>query len=380
MIFFYFLFSSVILYLDYMRNKCLITPTVLTIFSYDVALLLYIPGKIFFNYKEINDEVFTVLLIGIFFIWLPSLCFPKAKKKLFLSSRVNLKFNLKLILFVLFVLQCIFVLEKFQHGTIGSEEFEKNYSQGLGAHFLNLYIVCITYLLCFIKFDLFSILFIIFGLFFTFLSGTKYHLIFIFLVVIQKYLYRDGIKKIIKIGLICFWGVFLVFSLNYFLGFIFRQSLDSNFLKFVTNHFFKYVSGGLIGFSEMLNGAETHGLKNAFVYIDSIKSEDTNVYSIIGYYFLRSSFVSLINIFCLSFLGHLVLFILNNIKITSVKNSFFLVYTFFWGNCLFLSFFSPFYLLFNVWEWAILACLSIIYMSPNFANFFLKYNVVQGKF
>ena len=192
-------------------------------------------------------------------------------------------------------------------------------------------------------------------------------------------MYRDGIKKLGKIAFICLLGVFFVFALNYFLGFIFRNTLDANFFKFITNHFLKYVSGGLIGFSELLSGAETHGFKNAFVYIDSVRIEDTNVFSIIGYYFLRSSFGYLVNIVCLSVSGYLVLFVLNGSKIGSKKNGLFLFYTFFWGNCLFLSFFSPFYLLSNVWEWAILACLSIIYMSPNFANVFLKYNVIQDE-
>lgn len=362
-----------ILFYEIKKYKTFISPTILTIFSYTVAVVLAIIGKYVFGYIPVSNKMYMVLTLAIYVTWIPSLFFSCHSRQIIVFEKQQTAYSVNIITIILLLLICLLFLDKLKYGSVGSELFETNYSHGIFAHLLILYSVIATYILCFIKKKLIDYVFIVTALFFVFLSGVKYHIIFIFLVYILKQLIVVSKNKVLHIGFICFILVFFIFSLNYFVGFMLRNgSVDENaFINFAFNHFLKYVSGGIIGFSTIMDGAIRDS--GGFVAIDMSGMQTTNVYSLIGQYILNYGYLG----------GFLILFLHSSsayfffYKSMTEKNlfyrkSYFMFYAFFFGVPFFLSFFAPYHGLLRVWEWGFWSLLISIIQNYKSWNYFFK--------
>lgn len=363
-----FLFSFIILcfpivFIEYKKYKTIISPVVLMIISITTAIVLLLIGQYYFDYLQVSYEVQFLLILSIYITWLPSIFLPVKKTKNIDFESVAYNIESKYLIILLLIVTFIFFIGKIKFAPIGSEEFETNYSHGIFAHLNNLIIVLVTYTFCFTKKSFFSLLLILIGAILVFLSGTKYHIIFIFLVYVIKRLYIPNKRIFVKIGIICLVGIFLLFTVNYLVNFIIRGTLDNTFFKFALNHFLKYVSGGLLGFSQMLKGAYTWD--RGFVFIDTTHIEATNVYTFFGSFFVRYNYLSLLFIFIISLFSYLAfgLFIFEQNEFR--KRIFFLFYAFFFGTQMFLSFFSSYYKLSNFYEYAFFSCFLYFFFQKS---------------
>ena len=345
------------------------------IFSITAAIILLLIGQYFFDYLQVSYEVQFLLILSIYITWLPSIFLPVKKTKNIDFESDAYTIESKYLIILLLIVTFIFFLDKIRFAPIGSEEFETNYSHGIFAHLNNLIIVLVTYTFCFSKKNFFSILLIIIGTILAFLSGTKYHVIFIFLVYVIKRLYISNKQIFIKMGIVCLIGVFLLFAVNYIINFFIRGTLDNTFLKFTFNHFLKYVSGGLIGFSQMLKGAYTWD--RGFVFIDSTQIEATNVYTFFGSFFMKYNIISFLLIFVISSSAYLAFGLFAFEENQLRKRVLFLFYAFFFGTQMFLSFFSSYYKLSNFYEYAFFSILLYFLLQKKVGKtifFFRRYN------
>lgn len=332
------------------------------------SILLYF-GQCYFSYLEVSWTVHLLMLSSVYITWLPSFLLPNNDKTRFSKSYVSNE-N-KYPIFVFLLIEFVFLIGKINYAPIGSLEFEENYSHGVFAHLNNFLIVLTAYMICFSKKNLFVFFVIAIGLLLSFISGTKYHIIFIFLVYVIKCLYSPSKKTFLKIVIGCLMGVFTLFAINYLVNFFIRGTLDDRFIRFALNHFIKYVSGGFIGFSQILNGAHSWG--RGFVFVDSIGVESTNVYTFFGSLFLHYGFFSFIILLVLSIAAHMFFYLFMYEKRPNMKNILFLMYSFFFATQMFLSFFSSYYRLSNYYEWFVFSFILYFFLKKNTWNCFFSF-------
>lgn len=359
-----------IIYCEKKFHKTLITPASMMAISYIITILAAKIGNIYFNYFPISSRVYFIVLVSIGFAWIPSFIVPKQNDK---KSDIEMKFQLsfcnKVYLFLLEIGLLIGLIFKLRNGAIASTSFEDNYMHGPFAHLLNLFCVITMFAMCFSEKNIYTISIIGFGFFLVFLSGVKYHVIFMFLTYVIKILYLGKRKDYIRIGLICFLGVFFIFFMNYFLSFLIRGIKSDKFFIFIINHFLMYISGGLVAFSELLRG--NGGVKSGFVSIDTVGINSTNVYSLIGELYLKHSVFSFINIFIISLIGYILFYYFIKQRNILNKQLLFIAYTIFSGVPLLLSFFGSYYGLLRTFELPILALICCILLQKNFGKKFL---------
>lgn len=359
----FIVFCFPIVIIEYKKYKTFISPVILMIFSIGAAIILLLFGQYYFDYLQVSLEVQFLLIISIYITWLPSVFLPVKKTEPTDFELINFNRESKyLIMFFLFII-FIFFIGKIRYAPIGSEDFESNYSHGVFAHLNNLLTVLVTFTLCFSKKKPFSIFLIIVGTILAFLSGTKYHIIFIFLVYVLKRLYVPNKRSFFKMVIICLLGVFLLFTFNYLVNFFIRGTLNNSFFKFAFNHFLKYVSGGLLGFSQILKG--TYSWDRGFVYIDSVNVEATNVYTFFGALFFKYNFASFVLIFIIATFAYLSFGLFIFQKNQFKKNICFLFYSFFFGTQMFLAFFSSYYKLSNLYEYAFFSIILYFLLQKN---------------
>lgn len=359
-----------IIYCEKKFHKTLITPASMMAISYIITILAAKIGNIYFDYFPISSRVYLIVLVSMGFAWIPSFVVPKPNdKKSDIETRFQLSFCNKVYLFLLEMGLLIGLVLKLRNGAIASASFEDSYMHGPFAHLLNLFCVITIYVTCFSKKDIYSILLILLGFFLVFLSGVKYHIIFMFLTYIIKILHLGNRRDYVRIGFICFLGVFLLFFLNYFLSFLLRGVKSEKFFMFIISHFLMYVSGGLIAFSELLHGAKV-GTKG-FVFIDTNSLQSTNVYSLIGELYMDHFVISFVYIFVISFIGYILFYLFNKQINEQRKQLFFIAYVMFSGCPLLLSFFGSYYGLSRTIELPILALICCILLQKNFGKEFL---------
>lgn len=369
---------TIIFFIEYKKYKTFISPASLSILSYTIAIVVALIGEKIFNYKAISDNVYFIILLSIIVTWIPSFMFharnPQNYKIIdiqFVKRKVS--FSNQIIFFSLIVLSTIGLFFSLKNGKPGSEQFELQYSHGIFAHIRNLFSVIITYLLCF-KPKTKKIIFVtIFCLSCVFLSGTKYHLYFIFFPILIMYLKRPTLKKMITLLIISVAICVFIFASNYLIGFLLRGSKIENFGSFVFNHLCKYIGGGLIGFSEYLNGAKS--FSRGFYWIDTVHIESSNVYTLIGGFFFKYGWCSLLNMFIIGVFGYLIFWTMLQTVTKNKKEIIFLFYCYLIGIPMLLSFFASYYGLSNIWEFAFFSLLIYIILQERILNPILQYKI-----
>lgn len=366
---------SIILFIEYKKYRSFSSPAALSVLSYTVAIVAAFLGKRFFKYQSISDYCYFIILVSIIVVWLPSFMFyANSAKTHELKSCFVPSFSNNAIFLLLLGLLVIGVYGSLRYGGIGSETFENQYSHGIFAHIRNLFSVIITYLLCFSKKTKKVVIVIMAGVFFVFLSGTKYHLFFIFLPLLIMQLRKPTMKKMFFLaqigGLVC---IFL-FAVNYFVGFLLRGMKVDNFNSFIINHLLKYIGGGLIGFSEYLNNIPAYS--NGFRWIDTAQLESTNVYTLIGGYFMSDGYIGLVYIFIISIIGYLAFFLIQYSSIKQ-KDFVFLFYCYLFGIPMLLSFFASYYGLLNIWEMSFFSLFIFVLLQKRLLNPILKFDVTN---
>ena len=366
------LFVIILLYVERLKYKTIITPVSLMGISYLIAIVVAKIGEIFYSYYTISSKTFSILIISLVFAWLPSVILPiysskelAKEKKQFSNTNIFYMYMLLILLFMGLIL-------KLRNGKIATEAFESNYMHGPFAHILNLFTVIIMYSICFAKKKFSTILLIIFGVFFIFLSGVKYHIMFVFLIYILKLLYKGNIKDFWFIGILCLIGVLALFIFNYFASFFLRGVKNDAFMKFVLNHFCMYISGGIIAFSRLLDGF--HPGINNFVFIDSLGLKSTNVYTIIGQLYMQFGYKSYFVILFLSFIAYILFYLFISNK-ERKQMFYFLVYVLFSGVPFLLSFFGSYYDLSRTYELPIIASILFFLLQKNFAREIIEYKI-----
>lgn len=350
---------ATIIFIEYKKYNSCLSPASLVTISYGVAIVFAKLGNIFFSYLEISDKVYTLILLSIIVTWIPSFIIPvklRVKEKYYALKDPS--YANYLILFLISVLLTIGLLLCLKRGSLGSESFEMNYSRGIFAHLRNLFSVLIAYLICFSKKTKKIIFYIFLGIFFIFLSGTKYHLYFLFFPLLLLNLRNPSLKDIfilIEIGIV---GCFAIFALNYFIGFLFRGITTDGFIGFIINHLLKYIGGGLIGFSQWLEGVPP--IYEGYRWVDTVHVENTNVCTLIGGLYMGYGYASYILIFVISVISYVFFYL-----IVSNDNNrvLFLTYCYISGIPLLLSFFSWYYSLTNIWEMVICSLVVEIVLS-----------------
>ncbi|MBR4267260.1 MAG: oligosaccharide repeat unit polymerase [Bacteroidales bacterium] len=341
-------------------GKSLASPSSLVSISSLIGLFFAYIGEKFYSFYPVSNFVYALYSGCLLLFYVPSIFFYKYKEKrkyvLIERNFSSLDFYLMLILIVIGI---VHLYKTLSCGFIGSESFENQYSRGLGAHNLNLIICFSAFYLLFIKKKIFSLLLFILLFILIFLSGTKYHILFVISAFLIKFLYtRPSAKKIIKLSVIICIVVFAMFMANYFINFLLKGYSMDNFFSFVMGHFAKYIGGGFIAVGRIIehedimpslfNSQVSSGFES-YILISSKVEEYTNVYTLFGGILLSYGYIRLI-------IFTLVLSIVSNIIYYGISNKFtFLAYSFFIGIPLLMTFFSPYWGLFNVWEWAILS-------------------------
>lgn len=368
----YFLLAIVIFF--YHKNKKIAysTPACIVTFSIFVGLFFAEVGGLFFDFLEVSNIFYIISFIVCLIFFAPMFFCKKnigAKREYKKSIFQN---NIKLIYIFLFIVLTVHFARCMSFGSVGSELFEYNYSRHLGAHFLNLLIVAIAYTICFMPVRK-NIIFIVIGLFFVFLSGTKYHLIFIFATCFIIFMHRKPrFRKIFKIVFFIFFTILSVFIINYFVGFKLRGISTDNFLEFVIVHFLKYVGGATIAFGEIIENdlikidffnSYISSTFTEFIGISSSVDEITNVYTSFGSFLFEYGYLKTLMIFIIGSC------LFNFLYFYRLKtSSSLLAYSFFVGTPLLMTFFSSFWVLTNIFEWGFLALI--------FEPFFLSENSI----
>ena len=366
---------SIILFVEYKKYRSFLSPAVLSILSYTVAITAAFLGRIFFKYQSISDYCYFIILLSVIVVWLPSfMVYTNRMRVHYLKSCFVPSFSNNVIFFSVMGLLIIGLYGSLRYGSVGSENFETQYSHGIFAHIRNLFSVIITYLLCFSKKTKKVVIVIVAGLFFVFLSGTKYHLFFIFLPLFIMQLRQPTIKKLFFLVQVGGLGCILLFAANYFVGFLLRGMELDNFNSFVVNHLLKYIGGGLIGFSEYLNNIPAYA--EGFRWVDTVHIENTNVYTLIGGYFISNGYIGFIYIFIISIIGYFVFFLLHCSSMRQ-KDFIFLFYCYLFGIPLLLSFFSSYYGLLNIWELSFFSLFIFILLQKSLLNPILKFDVAD---
>jgi oligosaccharide repeat unit polymerase len=366
-----------ILYCEKVRWKNLVSPSALMAFSYIGATLFAFIGNIFFNYYIISDTVFFLLVLSLLTFWLPSLLFNIKHKKMKIAYKKKNPFIESFLLFLLLSVELMLFLNIIRGGyALGSEEFENAYSRGLIAHLLNLLIVFFAYFLCFKRKDLIVSILIILSFLLIFISGTKYHIIFPVLVWFIYLLFKNvTYKKMIRVLFFIIIIVFVFFTANYYIGFVLRETdMNFNFMRFILNHILKYISGGFISLSRILelNYVHLEFFQNKKMYFDPAvfistdRVEATNVRGLLGAFLLsRGYFTTYIYFFMLGFI-----FNYSYVRLLKANNVFFfLVYSFFIAVPMLLSFFANYYTLLNIWEWAIFSFFISIILNNKILHY-----------
>jgi hypothetical protein len=350
-----------ILYCEKVRWKNLVSPSALMAFSYIGAMLLAFIGNIFYNYYIISDFVFFLLALSLLAFWTPGLLFNIKQKKLTIGYKKKNLFIEYFLLFLLLSVVFMLILNMIRGGyVLGSEEFQSAYSRGLVAHLLNLLIVFFTYFLCFRRKDFIASILITLSFLLIFISGTKYHIIFPFLAWFIHSLFKNTTyKKMMQLLFSIIIIVFVLFATNYYIGFLLiKTDMNFDFIHFILNHILKYISGGFISLSRILElnyvhleffqNKETHF--DPSIFISTGRFEVTNVRGLLGSFLLsRGYFTTYIYFFTLGFI-----FNYSYVRLLKADNAFFfLVYCFFIAVPMLLNFFANYYTLFNLWEWAI---------------------------
>jgi oligosaccharide repeat unit polymerase len=364
-----------IVYYEKKKWNSLSSPAVLMSFSYLGAVICGVIGNSFYNYYTISHKVYFLLSLSILAFWLPSLLFNLKKRKV-IAKREKVVFSEYSFFLLAFSLLAFFSVNLIRGRglSVGSEEFEEIYSHGINAHLRNLLIVLFTYFLCF-KRNTFIIIVIKIGSFILiFISGTKYHIIFPFLIWFVFFLHQNkSLKKIFFLSLRALFVIFILFSTNYYIGFHLRGTFneDHNFYDFVFNHFLTYISGGFISVSEILKknyidiGVFYNNMQIPFDVFVSISqtSKVSNVRGLFGTYLLSYGYLFTYMFF---FILGLVFYYLYIMMLKSGNKYYFLAYGFFIASPMILSFFASYYRLLNIWEYTFFSfLLQIIFLLIN---------------
>lgn len=371
-----------IIFIERKRQKSFVSPAILAALSTMVGVLFAHIGYLFYDFYPISDSVYMIYSVCLIIFSIPSLFFQNNILSInTISKQSKIDIKCAILYLILFVCAILHLIKNLKYGNVGSEEFEANYSRGLGAHTLNLLIVLVTYSLLFHKKNLLMLLFIGISFVFIFLSGTKYHILFILAAYLLKYLHKQ--KRFSEILKLCAYiGVlgFLFFTLNYFVGFLLRGSNMDGFVKFAIGHFAKYIGGGFIALGRVLDGnfvtphilgSDSELLDDLYVAVSATIEETTNVYTLFGYFLLKYGYFPMFSIvWILGWIAHTLYNAMSN-------RYFFLFYSFITGIELFMTFFSPYWKLLNVWEWAIYSIFLKMLLTANFK--FPKTNESQNQ-
>jgi oligosaccharide repeat unit polymerase len=344
-------------------------------FSYLSVVICAIAGNFFYDYYIISDKVYFLLSLSVLFFWMPSLLL-KLKKRKMIAAKEKIVFTEYSFFFFLLVLSAANIIAEGKF-SIGSEEFEENYSRGITAHLRNLITVLFTYFLCFKKETIISIIIKIASFVLIFISGTKYHIIFPFLIWFVLFLHRNkSLKKMLFLSFNASLAIFILFFSNYYIGFHLRGTFENshNFFNFIVNHFLTYVSGGLISFSQILennyiNLGVFYNTENtpydAFVSLSSTSdSIVSNVRTIFGCYLLSYGYLFTYTLFLiLGFVFHYMYMLLSE----SGNKYYFIAYGFFIASPMILSFFASYYRLLNIWEYTFFSLmLCLVFKKYNY--------------
>lgn len=373
----YILLSCCLIFFEFKKYKSLISPASLIAISYLISFSFAKLGESFFYYDILDDRIYLLIIFVLIIAWLPSFILPidyNNKIVITIENNEKVTFPQNFLLYILLVFCFIGFLFSLLHGGIATESFEKAYSHGIFAHIRNLFSILITFLILFKNKNKFLFLEIFFCFILMFLSGTKYHVIFLFLPIVLYSLDNPQRKTVLKIFIICFISVSFLFALNYIFSFFMRGIESKNILEFLLNHFVMYVGGGIIGLSNLLF-KNTHQYSGGFVSIDMVGLKQTNVFTFFGSLYQNYGFIqAFVILFCLSFLGYLLFFFYKK-KADLTKKVFFIAYCNFIGIPFLLSFFASYYRLSRTYELFILSFSCLLFYQRKFFTKVFKYEV-----
>lgn len=379
MFYIYILVSCCLIFFEFKKYNSLISPASLIAISYLISFLFAKLGECFFSYNVLNNRIYLLIIFILIIAWLPSFILPIDFKNEIVTAMENnekfkVTFSQNFLLHILLVFCFVGFLFSLLHGGIATENFENAYSHGIFAHVRNLFSILVTFLILFIKKnkDLFLEIFFCFIL--MFLSGTKYHVIFLFLPIVLYSLDNPQRKTVFKIFIICFISVSFLFAFNYIFSFFMRGIESKNMLEFLLNHFVMYVGGGIIGLSNLLF-ENAHQYSGGFVSIDMVGLKQTNVFTFFGSLYQNYGLIqAFIILFIFSFLGYLLFFFYKK-KTDLTKKVFFIAYCNFIGIPFLLSFFASYYRLSRTYELFILSFFCLLFYQKKFFTKVFKYEV-----
>ncbi len=266
-------FCFLVSYWEHTRFGTVVTPFGALAWPYTIVVLMINFGGTYFGFFPVSVE--SILFVMVCFVFFlvggygitsiligrreDSILFKDVRKetKTFLDYYQPLFMVLALVCIVSGLFHFYELITEFGWANIGSKDFRDAYGSGIFSHIELLgrpaFVFLFAYYLFYRKKSVLLLLFLI-GLA-VIIRQVKYHIIVLLLSGIYfSYLHnlvKFNLKKIVIYAL----GIYVIFNLSYVIGFS-AVSVDRAYSPkvqaFLLNHFFTYLFGGPIGFSEIL--------------------------------------------------------------------------------------------------------------------------------
>jgi len=266
-------FCLLVSYWEYTRFRTVVTPFGALAWPYTIVVLMINFGGTYFGFFPVSVEsiLFVMICFGFFLVGGYGITFLLIGRRgdsiLFKDVRKETKTFLDYYrpLFMVLALVCIVsglfhfyeLITEFGWANIGSKDFRDAYGSGILSHIELLgrsaFIFLFAYYLFYRKKSVLILLFLI-GLT-VIIRQVKYHIIVLLLSGIYFSYLHNLLKFNLKKIMIYALGIYVVFNLTYVIGF---GAVGVDFAyspkvqAFLLNHFFTYLFGGPIGFSEIL--------------------------------------------------------------------------------------------------------------------------------
>ena len=266
------IFCCIISFREYSQFRTFITPFNIIAWPYTIIVtLINCIGKYFGFFSVSMKSIFYVIICLSFFV------LAKPFIKIFFSLKTNTSFNhednpdihkilesyrtffivIAYISIIAGFIHLYFCIKEFGWYNIASYDFREAYGSGILSHIMLLsrpsFIFIFAYYLYSKKKSLLLPLLLIF--FIIIIRQVKYHVIVLLLGSLyfsfSYHLIRISFKRVFYLVII----TYIIFNLSYTIGFStlgISHAYSSKVQSFLFNHFFTYLFGGPIGFSEIL--------------------------------------------------------------------------------------------------------------------------------